>query len=732
METILGTRYAMTEHSKSTADYLRGDLLRSFIVLAILTTWGVIVLQLLDDGARQPGVALVIASLAISVVLAWHLVAQHPTLSGIVLLGGTICALVLILLIYPGTPFIYGFVLVAVVATQVGGLIEGSATAFVISLIVFFLHSFTTGVLLVRDEYAVICLVWLGVVIAWLGTRATQTAVNWAWQSYDETVQKISEARVRQAELGRVSKSLREAYDRLEQLNRELDRARQAAEEARQLKVEFATTISHELRTPMNLIIGFAEMMVAAPHSYQGDSLPASYRGDVEAIYRNACQLSDLLDDVLDLSQIDAHRLALQKEDIALPDIVQQAADTVCALYQDLGLTLTLELPPGLPLLYADPTRVRQIVINLLTNAVRFTDVGGVTVHASFDDRDVTVAVTDTGCGISPDNLPHLFHEFARVASAPRRKGNGLGLAVSKRFAELHGGTMWAESTLGAGSTFYFTLPRTRNVVPGIAERDWRACLGESAEPESRVAVVVGKDVAAAEVFRRYLDGYRVLGPVGLGNLCRLKNSQEVDLIILTEPLGARSIEPGRGLGARFARVPIVTCSFNTTKSRREELGVSEYLTKPIVRSQFRRVLDSFGRNANRILLVEDDPALARLYLRMIKSLQPQCQVVQVGDGNEALRLIQSEPPDLVFLDLLLPGVDGYAVAREIRANARLDNLPVVVITGQEKSDHTVIASELTLTRLGGLTAGEVMHFVKGVLSLPRKLSPTPPEGFSE
>jgi signal transduction histidine kinase len=248
-----------------------------------------------------------------------------------------------------------------------------------------------------------------GAATAALATGALLLALAWAWTSYERAERLMEEARARQAELARLSKSLNETCYQLELANHELERARRAAETAQRVKAEFATAISHELRTPLNLIIGFSEMMVIAPHTYEGETLPEAYRGDVQAIYRAACHLSGLVDDVLDLAEVEAHRMALEKEWVELAVVVDEAVATVVTLVKDRGLSLTTEVPPDLPPLYADRTQVRQVLINLLTNAARFTSIGGATVRARVDDRDVEIAVADSGAGIPPEEVPSLF-----------------------------------------------------------------------------------------------------------------------------------------------------------------------------------------------------------------------------------------------------------------------------------------------------------------------------------
>jgi len=264
-------------------------------------------------------------------------------------------------------------------------------------------------------------LLWTTAALAWITSNPLRRALEWSWASYLQAVGTTEELREHQSQMGRVLKSLNETYERLEQTSKELERAREAAEQARRAKSQFAANISHELRTPLNLIIGFAQMMIEAPHTYGGEELPVAYRGDVEAVHRNARHLASLIDDVLDLSQIDAGRMGLHKEWAGLGDLAAEAARAVQALFAHRGLALALEVPTDLPPVWVDHARVRQVFVNLLANAAKFTDQGGATVTASRQGGDLVVAVADTGVGIPPDDLDRLFEEFHQLDQSDRK-----------------------------------------------------------------------------------------------------------------------------------------------------------------------------------------------------------------------------------------------------------------------------------------------------------------------
>ncbi|MBC7234506.1 MAG: hypothetical protein H5T69_01600, partial [Chloroflexi bacterium] len=238
----------------------------------------------------------------------------------------------------------------------------------------------------------------------------------------------IERLRDHQGELNRTLKALDEAYVSLQRTNAELALARRQAEEARALKEHFVASVSHELRTPLNIIVGFAEMMYLSPEVYEGVVWTPALEGDIQEMYRASRHLRSLVDDILDLSRIDASRLPMYRELADIRVIVNDAAETMAPLFRQRGLFLKVKLPEDLPLLFIDRTRIRQVLLNLLNNALRFTDKGGVHIQVEQGDRAVTVGVHDTGVGIPEDKLELIFEEFAQADPALHSRGRaGLG-----------------------------------------------------------------------------------------------------------------------------------------------------------------------------------------------------------------------------------------------------------------------------------------------------------------
>ncbi|MFN8469021.1 MAG: HAMP domain-containing sensor histidine kinase [Caldilineaceae bacterium] len=300
----------------------------------------------------------------------------------------------------------------------------------------------------------------MAALVSWSAVNALLELAETGLLGLERAQVDVDEARSQRLELKQVEEDLLQATREQARLLERLKAMNQIAEEARQSKQEFIAKVSHELRTPLNMIIAYSELITQSPKLY-GGRVPPALLADMAVILRNSQHLSKLVDDVLDLSQIDAGRMALSKSWVDLRAIAAEAAEAVRPLFQTKGLYLQVDAPAALPQVYCDPTRIRQVMMNLLSNAGRFTDEGGVHVRISATEDQLEFSVQDSGPGIDPRDQEHLFEPFQQIDASIRRShgGSGLGLNISKQFVEMHEGRIWLQSRPGEGTTFFVSLP---------------------------------------------------------------------------------------------------------------------------------------------------------------------------------------------------------------------------------------------------------------------------------
>jgi signal transduction histidine kinase len=298
--------------------------------------------------------------------------------------------------------------------------------------------------------------------IAALVTADLYQIAEWAIFNYARERRIAGELFDSRTELERSLARTRALTERLQETNVQLDAARAAAEEAKHFRGQFLANMSHELRTPLNAIIGFSETMLKFPAMYDGVRLPNAYEADLSQIYTSGQELLKLINDILDLSKVDAGKLEVRMSSMDVVPLIRAVMTTAGGLVAKKPVRLVADIPDDLPRVYADDQRVRQVLFNLYSNAAKFTDEGTITVWARAFDDHVRISVTDTGSGIAPENHELVFEEFKQAETEGRdpRSGAGLGLAISRQLLSLMNGRIWVESALGKGSTFHFTLPR--------------------------------------------------------------------------------------------------------------------------------------------------------------------------------------------------------------------------------------------------------------------------------
>jgi signal transduction histidine kinase len=364
-------------------------------------------------------------------------------------------------LVFHAVPFVF------VVVVFIGGLLLRPSAMFIVcgmaTVATLVIPWLVTGNFAFLGGYQIfaIVLTFLAAILAAQVTGDLYAITEWALMNYQRERRTNTELFDNRQKLEMSLKRSEALSDRLQMTNADLENARTAAEAAKNFRGQFLANMSHELRTPLNAIIGFSETMLTFPVMYDGVELPDAYRADMNQIYNSGKQLLTLINDILDLAKVDAGKLEVQREMVDLEPIFKATLSTANGLIGGKPITLRSELPFHLPKVFADPNRVRQVMLNLYSNAVKFTDQGEIVLSAKEHLDMLQISVRDTGSGIPVESLDLVFEEFKQADNTRRdpRSGSGLGLAISRQLVTLMGGKIWAESEVGVGSTFHFTLP---------------------------------------------------------------------------------------------------------------------------------------------------------------------------------------------------------------------------------------------------------------------------------
>jgi GAF domain-containing protein/DNA-binding response OmpR family regulator len=475
------------------------------------------------------------------------------------------------------------------------------------------------------------------------------------------------------------------------------EKGRQLAE-ASQHKSQFLANMSHELRTPLNAIIGVTEMLREDAEALKQDLEP------LDRVLGAGRHLLALINDILDLSKIEAGRMELHLETFALAPLIASVVKTIEPLAAKNANQVAVECDDAIGALHADQMRLRQALLNLLSNANKFTDHGTITVDVRQREEEdghdwVIISIVDTGIGMTAEQMGKLFNEFSQADASTTRKygGTGLGLAISKRFCQMMGGDITVESTPGRGSTFTIRLPRMAQSDATLVTEAPRGARTQPARPMAEGAqepliLIVDDDATVRELVRRHLEraGFAVVtaggGQEGL-RLVRELRPAAVTLDIMMPDLDGWTVLAAIKGDPELAGIPVVLMSIVDQKNRGYALGAADYLVKPVDRTKLVETLTSIcGAAAGRVLLVDDDEVVRR---SVRQALQPiGWQVTEAENGEVAVGVLAAGRPDVIILDLMMPKMDGFEFLDELRLRPEWQDVPVVIITAKDLTEE--------------------------------------------
>ncbi len=499
----------------------------------------------------------------------------------------------------------------------------------------------------------------------------------------------------------------------LEQRNRVLGEQNRRLHSESHTRARLLANMSHELRTPMNAIIGFTSLLMD-DRSLQ---LQARHRGNLERVSRNARNLLELINNVLDLSKLEAGRMEIFAEPADVRDVVERALAVIEPLKEGRPVHLGVYVEENLPALRTDPTKLQQALINLLSNALKFTASGEVNLRAERAAINrIRISVSDTGSGISEADLPKIFEEFRQVGRTAHnaRGGTGLGLAITRRLVELLGGQIHVTSRVDEGSVFTITLP---------LEIEGRALSAVESEPPladpERTALVIDSDPASLYLMKKYLveSGYSVAATDDSGRgveIARLAGPAviTIDLDQLENGLGViEAIARDNAERAQKSRAIVALASDAGVEAAARHAGAMVFLAKPLERDDLismieRAVLPKSGR----VLVVDDDEDALALVLAMLE--ESTYEVETARDGRAAMDAIAQNLPDALVLDLMLPEMDGFEVVHRLSVNPAWRDTPVILLTARDLSHEERRALDTGTTRIiqkGNFTRDELL-----------------------
>ena len=461
-------------------------------------------------------------------------------------------------------------------------------------------------------------------------------------------------------------------------------------EAANQLKSQFLANMSHELRTPLNAIIGVTEMVLEDARDLKRDDEIEP----LERVLRAGRHLLELINDILDLSKIEAGKMDLHAEKFSVMQLVGDVVKTIEMLAGKNGNHILLDCPADIGTMNADQIRVRQVLLNLMSNANKFTEKGTVSVKVRRENRDgrdwIAIAVTDTGIGMTPEQLSRLFNDFVQADASTTRKygGTGLGLAISRRLCQMMGGEITVTSEPGRGSTFLMNLPAESCAIPVAIPARPAAVRAAGDVPRESVILVIDDDQSVLDLTERFLTrkGFKVVtasdGHEGL-RLARELHPAAITLDVLMPQLDGWTVLAAIKGDPELADIPVILMTIIDDRTRGYALGATEYLIKPVNRDKLTGVLRAAcGTGGRRVLVIDDDDFMRNGIGESLT--RDGWQVSEAENGRVGIARLGESRPDVIMLDLMMPEMDGFEFLVEMRSRPEWRDIPVLVVTAKD------------------------------------------------
>lgn len=545
----------------------------------------------------------------------------------------------------------------------------------------------------------------------------------------------IEEIKQQNLELVNVLEALRNRQDELTNLNQELEDTNRGVlalygeleqrseylKKANEIKSRSLSEMSHELRTPINSILAITQILLDRT---DGD-LTAEQEKQLSFIKRASNNLSDLINDLLDLSKIEAGKIQVHATDFDVRNLFGSLRSMLKPLLLGQPVELIFEDPTQITSIFSDEGKVSQILRNLISNAIKFTEQGEVRVSTFLEPegRELVFSIVDTGVGIASEHHELIFQEFSQVQGAlqQRYKGTGLGLPLSRKLAEILGGTISFQSQPGKGSTFLFSLPVQ------FRQTDSAEKLNPVDAKSHHTVLIIEDDLSVTYAYEAYLreSAFRVIHARNISDARALLKSSVPMAIVLDILLPG---EDGWGFLSEIRNnpatmhIPVLVCTVVDEPRKAAVLGAQDFCVKPIPKKWLLEKLESLAP-VKKILIVDDDDSARYVLKRLLADTV--YTIIEASDGNEGLRRAYEDKPDIIFLDLVMPGMNGFDTLRHLKVEPKTRDIPVIVVTSKELEKdevHTLEEQAVSVLNKEGVTRMAAMEMIKDALAKIRSI----------
>ncbi|MBD1891952.1 ATP-binding protein [Coleofasciculus sp. FACHB-SPT9] len=529
-----------------------------------------------------------------------------------------------------------------------------------------------------------------------LAMRGSQNPFEEIQQQNQELLRTLAELEKRQAELAQVNRELEDTNRGVVALYAELDEKAVSLQRANELKTRFLSNMSHEFRTPLNSIMSLSRLLL---DRMDGELTPDQEQ-QVTFIRQSAEGLSELVNDLLDLAKVEAGKIVVHPNAFEVSELFATLRGMLRPLLSDnSSISLVFEEPVGFPPLCTDEGKVAQILRNFISNALKYTERGEVRIRAELDKNAVVFSVADTGIGIAPEDTERIFEEFIQVNShlQKRVKGTGLGLPLSRKLAELLGGSVSIKSLQGVGSTFFATIPliyRGEGDIEEVSEPDAPLQLDATRYP----VLVVEDNPETLFIYEKYFAGssYQIIPARSLKQVkqaFQMFEPRAVLLDILLEEQNTWDFLSEMKGNASTRDIPIVVITVIDNEKKARALGADAFFVKPVERLSLLEKLNTLVKQEHlqKVLIIDDDPAshyLLKQYLADFtgRTTREKCfnfKIIEATSGDEGIRHARLENPSCIFLDLVMPDMSGFEVLEQMKADPATKNIPVIINTSK-------------------------------------------------